>query len=80
MTRPKIVTAEACAWCDEPRQGHAQHWHPVGGWHRWAAPSRGLIAARMRRRFQINGLLPTDPNDPAHQATLGTEQHPAGGS
>lgn len=79
MRTPKIVIPESCAWCNEPKQGHAQHWHSVGGWHGWTAPSKGLIEARMRRNFQIKGLLPTDPMDPAYRASLVTVSYFPGG-
>lgn len=77
MLARKIIVPESCAWCDEPKQNHAQHWHPVAGWHGWTAPSKGLIAARMRRNFEIKGLLPTDPMDPAHQALLASTSQPS---
>lgn len=67
MTLPRIVQAEACAWCDMPQRGHATRWHPGIGLHGWIPPSKGLIAARIRRRYQIKGMLPTDPHDPAYR-------------
>ena len=58
MTRPTIVQAEACAWCDVPYREHVQLWHPAIGWHGWVAPSKALIASRIRQRFRAKGWLP----------------------
>lgn len=53
-----VPTAESCAWCDVPYRGHAQRWHPAIGIHGWAAPSKALIAARIRHRLRASGRLP----------------------
>lgn len=73
MRAPKIAIPEGCSWCGASKQSHGQRWSPVSGMHMWTAPSKGLIAARMRRNFQIKGKLPTDPFDPAHQGLLDNE-------
>lgn len=52
------IAAEGCRWCDVPYRDHGQRWRQGVGFHGWVAPTKALIAARIRRRFIAKGWLP----------------------